>query len=90
NCVTYALDTSGMYDYWRQGVRELTQPGRNKQITALVENYTFPEIYARVLHYRPCMLPQFHNLGFFLDISADDLTAMGRGQSAANAIIIKP
>ena len=64
-CVDDALYASCKYEYWRQGLRELTRPGREKQIIDFAARYTVAELYAmNVLPYR---LEMFQELGFFLD-----------------------
>jgi len=69
--VDYALDESGLYDYWRHGIRELARPGRQKQLIQLAENYTLAEITEKYFSQRPCLLLEFQELGFFLDVVLD-------------------
>jgi len=79
-CVDIALVEAGLYEYWRDGFRQINNAAREQALLALATNYTMEELAEMGVFYRHGMLEEFQSIGFFNYEAAESLIM-------ANAII---
>lgn len=71
-----AIQASAFYDYFWVSWREIASPSRQAQLIHLATTNSFTELYEMHFRNRPCLLLEFHDLGFFLEVSVDDVKSM--------------
>jgi len=65
-CVDIALVEAGLYDYWRNGFRQVAQEFRDHALIDLAMNYTVEELHIMGVFERYGIIDEFQSLGFFL------------------------
>lgn len=66
-----AIAKAGLEDYYMNGFREITRPDREKAIIEQATTHSFSELVDKVFIYRPEMLAEFQELGFFQGYELD-------------------